>query len=298
MSDIRAGKVYLIAQMNCKVVAILKTIKARFFIGIAGAVIFMTGLGFGIANAPRWSLFVNGVRSKLPIHVMNNAYYVALSDLSQLPGWKVTIDLSGKKAWLRTPTVAGSTKAAPKAASSEALASQTSDAPSAAVMDQSASSAGLEESSATAGPPNNVRLTVQAALSSLMDLNQTLQDSSVSADAVKQKNQTTQNMVKQAQNLLWNLPRTRTLQADLQVALEDLQSQISLALASSQAKNGILPWLYPTSETLLAKYTDLHPCRITQDKTDGLDISCAKKVLSDISREDFNDVQRDLDQYR
>lgn len=276
--------------------------KQHFAAVIAGAIIFALGWGFAMAKGPAlWALFINGQRSKVPIHLLNNTYYVALTDLAQVPGWKATIDLTAKKVWLRT-TGANMTANPPvkPAASNANATSQTAASGSVdTVASVSADSQGnaIEETSANAGPPNNVRLTVEAALASLNELNQAFQNN-LPVDDLKQKNQTTQNMVKQAENLLWNLPRTRTLQADLQVATEDLQSQLSLATAGPQAQNGILPWLHPTAEAILMKYPDLHPCRITQGKVDGVDMGCAKKMLSDVTREDFNDIQRDLEQYR
>ncbi len=276
--------------------------KGIAFVFIFGFV-FVAGWGFGLTQSSSpWQLIVNGRPSNLHIHIIKNMYFISLSDLAQLPGWKVSIDLSSRKVSLRSPAGAMTEQANnQEAVNQPSTASSTPTSPDSSMSEASTKlgpdTTSGEGNGTNSGPPNNVRLTVQAALSSIDELRKALADD-LPPDVIKQKRDSTAGIVQQAENLLWSLPRTRTLQADLQVAVEDLQSQINVVLALDQVKDGLLPWTHPVAQGVLMKYPDLRPCHVQKGKADGLDVACARKVLTDLSKEDFNDVQRDLDQYR
>lgn len=254
------------------------------------------GIAFALPKNVGWKLLVNGGTSAVPIHVIKNMYFVSLSDLAKLPGWNVTVDLGARRISLRTPNASGEASAqdaSETAKESSISGTVTTGSPAAKPPADSQ----VEAAGEHGGPPNNVRMMVKAALSSLDELRSAISDG-LKGDALKARRDATAGIVQQAENLLWSLPRTRTLQADLQVALEDLQSQVNLMLALDQAKDGLLPWTHPTAQNLLMKYPDLHPCRMTKNGVDGLDVNCFRKMMNDVTNEDFNDVERDLDQYR
>lgn len=270
--------------------------KARFLVLLL-TVTFLGGWAFGLSSIPNsWRININGKPSSIPVHVLKDMYLVSLADFAKLPGWKVTVDLGTRNISLMIPTLAASKPAAGVPVQSKSQPTLHAEIRAAHSPSQVVDS-GIEAGGDNAGPPNNVRMTVKAALSSLDELRKALADGD-GPDALKQRRQSTAGIVQQAENLLWSLPRTRTLQADLQVALEDLQSQVNLVLALDQTKDGLLPWTHPAAQSLLLKYPDLHPCRIQKGSNDGLDVACSRKMMNDLSKEDFNDVERDLDQYR
>lgn len=248
-------------------------------------------LGRALAGSG-WTLVVNGRPSPLPVRVFNNTYFIALADLARLPGWRVTVDLGARRISMTTlPTQQPPAKQTASRDNVKHPPENREKMPVATNLEVKANTGAL-----TSGPPNNVRMTVQAALASMEDLRKLLADST-DPEPLKQKRDETLGIVQQAQNLLWSLPRTNTLRTDIQVALDDLQSQINLILATDQSQGGVLPWTHPTTQGLLLKYPDLHPCHITKGR-DGLDVGCARKMLSDLFAEDYADIQRDLNQYQ
>lgn len=275
-------------------------------IGCFTVSIFLAGWAFGFSSDPgSWRLNINGQLSPIPVHVIKNMYFVSLADLAKLPGWKVTVDLGGRNISVKIPgsvsmkQMNGLSSGSPsekKILSSPENKSSPQEQ-SKGLMPGEKTSTGVEISNEGSGPPNNVRMTVHAALSTLDELREALRENAAS-EVLKQKRDRAVGIVQQANNLLWSLPRTRTLQADIQVALEGLQSQVNLALAMDQVKDGLLPWTHPVPQNLLLKYPDLHPCHKIKEKVDGLDVTCARKMMTDLSKEDFNDVERDLDQYK
>lgn len=254
-------------------------------------VIAVTGFAFGVSKLKQtWKMIVNGRRVPITVHVLNNGYYVSLNDLAGLPGWKVSVDLSTRAVTVDTPGKIEAKKSvpAPKWKPVELHSAIPQEVPKVAAE---------IKSGRPAGPPSDVRMTAQAAVAALTDLQSAL-NSNEDIEVLKRKRDATSQTMEQAQNLLWTLPRTKTLQADLQVGFEDLDSQVTLFLASGQAQNGILPWTHPTAQNLIFKYPDLRPCRVTKDKIDGLDMDCAKKAMYEASVDDFSDIERDLGDYR
>jgi len=274
----------------------------KFILASAMLLCLVAGWAFGFAQGSSWHMTVNGDQTAIPVRIIKNMYFVALSDLAKVPGWNVTVDLSTRSIQLVTTgnRITNSTDSSVMRLTGTATTPPThtmATTPSTSPSSTDGTPAIEVGNDNNSGPPDNVRMTVQAAITSLEELRKALADN-VPADALKTKRDSTAGIVQQAQNLLWSLPRTRTLQADIQVALEDLQSQINLALAQPQATNGILPWTHPVTQTVLLKYPDLRPCHQVKGKADGLDVVCARKMMADLSNEDFNDVQRDLEQYR
>lgn len=262
------------------------------WISILVIAVSITAFAFGLSKLKEsWKMVVNGQNVSIPVHVMQNGYFVALNDLAKLPGWKVTVDLSSREVDVNTPGKI-------EAAKSETPVKEKPAAVKPTARLQGAPKVAAEiKTSQPSGPPSDVGMTVQAAVAALSDL-KTAIDSNANFDLIKSKRDGTSQTMQQAQNLLWTLPRTRTLQADLQVGFEDLDSQVTLLSASGQTQNGILPWTHPTAQNLLLKYPDLRPCHVTKDKTDGLDVDCARKIMSASTGDDFSDIERDLAQYR
>lgn len=263
--------------------------RSKYLWGAAALIgIFLMGWAAGFAAGPRWEIEVNGRSSDLPIHIIKNMFFINLEDLARLPGWNVQVDLGSRKVSIETPAGLARIRRHEAAAANNQENHETTATPP---VNQN-----IESSNTGNGPPDNVRMTVQAALGSLDDLQKSLADGST-AETVQKKLDDTSGIVRQAISLLWSLPKTRTLQADLEVALEDLQSQVSLFLAHDQAQDGVLPWTHPTAQNLFLKYPDLRPCHVTKGKTEGLDEACGKNMLSELEDEDVQDVQRDLNSY-
>src|SRR5437016_216497 len=56
-------------------------------------------LGFAQGS---WRMVINGQDSAIPVHIIKNMYFVSLSDLAKVPGWRVSVDLSSRKVSLMT----------------------------------------------------------------------------------------------------------------------------------------------------------------------------------------------------
>jgi hypothetical protein len=266
--------------INMKSIRNVKSIKTvATFIGI-----FCLGWILGFASPSPWEVVVNGKSTNLPIRVIHNMLFVSLEDLAQLPGWKVDINLTSRKVSITTPSVFAPTSM-PSSAPKTVSASKTS-----AVQPPLST-----KTKRTFQIPERVRVTVQTALLALNDM-ETAIYGNLPPEVVQKKMDDTKSIVEQAINSLWRLPKTRILQADLQVALEDLEAQFSLYTAQSQAENNILPWTHPTAQSLLLKYPELRPCHVSKEKTDGLDIGCASNTLTVLEKQDIQDIKSDLNQ--
>lgn len=296
-------------QFLMKVASVSKTgLRKRAVFILLFPVIFCLGFALGAAKGPSsWSVLVNGKPVNLHLYLIKNSFFVTLNDLAELPGWKILMDLGARKISLTTPSAlapaaqkAGLVKKSTEENVLAPVKSKSKASPKVSTQNPhnlSESSKAIELKGGNQGPPNNVRMTVGAALSALDELRQSLEND-LPVETVKEKREKTIGIVEQAQNLLSSLPRTNTLQADIQMVSDDLQSAINLTVAASQVKQKILPWTHPASQALFLKYPDLRSCHISEGSTEGLDIACSRKVLFDITREDFDDVRRSLDEYR
>ncbi len=260
------------------------------------SLIFMVGFAVGYARKVNsWQILINGNQTNLPVHVLKTGeghsvrLFVSLEDLARLPGWNVLINLGSKQVSISTPV-------------SESVSEKSSQTLSGLYQKTrhsssfNTSSPVLEEKPDHSGPPDNVRLTVQAAVNAIQNVESELKEGD-SYSRIEKNMKQTSGVVEQAVNLLWKNPQTRVLQADLQVAIENLHSQVELRSVEDLSQNGILPWTQPVARKLLLRYPDFRPCHETNGKSDGLSVSCAKEIFKDLISGDIHTIHRDLNEY-
>lgn len=269
----------------------MKFWKKAFFISC----ILLIGFAAGYADKTvPWQVLINGQPSSLNVHVLKTGkgrsvrLFVSLEDLAKLPGWNVLINLGLKQVSITTP----SEKPEPETLTQSRPLS-TSSQPS---QSNPGASPVIAEKTHHSGPPDNVRLTVQAALNSIQTVESDLKQGD-SYSRIQKDMKLTNGVVEQAINLLWKDPQTRILQADLQVTMENLHSQVQLRSVEKLAQNGLLPWTQPVAQNLLLRYPDFRPCHETNGKTDGLNVSCAKEIFKDLISGDIHTIHRDLNEY-